>query len=134
MQIGLALLGPGPLNSLHYSVGPTIAFIVVIGLGYVSRWAMAPTREQRRRRERARARRDFGLLVPVLSTQQRDEAVQARSLLERNGVRGTVAEEPPGPVRVTADGLTIRPTGGSHQVLVFTDDEPRARRLLEHGS
>lgn len=127
-------LGPGPLNSLHYSVGPTIAFIVVIGLGYVSRWAMAPTREQRRQRERARARRDFGLLVPVLSTRQRDEAVQARTLLEQNGIRGTVSEEPPGPVRVTADGHTIRPSGGGHQVLVFQDDEPKARRLLERGA
>ena len=126
-------LGPGPLNSLHYSVGPTIAFIVVIGLGYVSRWAMAPTREQRRQRERARARRDFGLLVPVLNTRQRDEAVQARALLEQNGIRGTVAEEPPGPVRVTADGHTMS-TGGGHQVLVFQDDEPKARRLLDRGA
>lgn len=137
MLHGLASLGPnslGPLNSLHYSIGPAIAFVVVVGLGFVSRWAMAPTREQRRQRERARARRDFGLLVPVLTANERDEAVRARTLLERHGIRGTVAEEPPGPLRVTADGRTVPQPGGRHQVLVFAADEPQARTLLELGS
>jgi len=129
VQIGLAFLGP--LNSLHYSVGPAIALAVVVGLGYVSRWAMAPTRDQRRERARARSRRDFGLLVPVLTVRARDEAVRVRTLLEEHGIRGTVAEEPPGPVRVTADGRTVRPSGGGHQVLVFQADEPRARALID---
>lgn len=121
-------------NSLHYSLGPSIALLVVIALGWVSRWAMAPTRDQRRHRERARSRRDFGLLVPVLTVREREAAVHARELLEGRGIRGTVAEEPPGPVRVTADGRTLRPSGGAHQVLVFSSDADKARAVLDAGS
>lgn len=117
-------------NSLNYVVGPTIAFAVVLLLGLLSRWVLAPTRPQRARREANRARRDFGLLVPVAVRVRRDDAQELASLLDASGVRATVVVEPPGPTLVTASGHVRRQPGGRHQVMVFGRDEARARALL----
>lgn len=117
-------------NSLNYVVGPTIAFLVVLALGLVSRWAMAPSKVQQQRRDRNRARRDFGLLVSVAVRSRRSEAEELASLLDAAGVRATVVVEPPGPTLVTATGHVRRQPGGRHQVMVFGKDEPRARSLI----
>jgi hypothetical protein len=118
-------------SSYHYVVGPLIAFAVVIVLGFLSRWAMSPSRPQQRRREQARARRDFGLLVAVAVEPRRTEAERLAGLLGAADIRATVVVEPPGPTLVTANGHVRRQPGGRHQVMVFGKDEPRARRLLE---
>jgi hypothetical protein len=118
-------------SSLHYAAGPAVAFVVVLVLGLLSRWAMSPTRPQRQRREQNRVRRDFGLLVPVAVRPQRSDADELAALLEASGVRATVVVEPPGPTLVTAKGHVQRQPGGRHQVLVFGKDERRARTLLE---
>ena len=117
-------------SSLHYVLGPMVAFLVVLVLGLFLRWAMTPTRTQRQRREQNRARRDFGLLVPVAVRQRRQDAEELASTLTEEGVRATVVVEPPGPTLITASGHVQRQPGGRHQVLVFGKDEPRARRLL----
>lgn len=117
-------------SSLNFVVGPTIAFLVVLALGLVSRWAMAPTRTQQQHRDRNRARRDFGLLVPVAVRTRRSEAEELASLLDASGVRATVVVEPPGPTLVTASGQVRRQPGGRHQVMVFGKDERRARTLI----
>lgn len=117
-------------SSLHYVIGPVVAFAVVVLLGLASRWALAPSKPQRRRRESSRARRDFGLLVPVAVRPRRSEAQELASLLDAAGVRATVVVEPPGPTLVTASGHVQRQPGGRHQVMVFGSDERRARGLL----
>jgi hypothetical protein len=118
-------------NSLHYVIGPLVAFAVVLVLGLTSRWVLAPTRSQRERREAARSRRDFGLLVPVAVRDRPEAAQQLASLLDASGVRATVVVEPPGPTMVTASGHVRRQPGGRHQVMVFGKDEARAKALLE---
>jgi hypothetical protein len=139
----MEVLGRSPVNlatrvaaeqlpsSLHYVVGPVVAFAVVVLLGLASRWALAPTKPQRRRRERNRARRDFGLLVPVAVRARRSEAQELAGLLDAAGVRATVVVEPPGPTLVTASGHVQRQPGGRHQVMVFGSDERKARGVLE---
>lgn len=117
-------------NSLNFVVGPAIAFVVVLVLGLISRWAMAPTRAQQQRRNRNRARRDFGLLVPVAVRTKRGEADELAALLDASGVRATVVVEPPGPTLVTASGHVRRQPGGRHQVMVFGKDADRARTLI----
>jgi hypothetical protein len=104
---------------------------VVLGLGLLSRWWMAPSRPQQRRREQNRARRDFGLLVPVAVRPRRSDAEHVAAVLTAAGLRATVVIEPPGPTLVTAAGHVQRQPGGRHQVLVFGKDEPRARALLD---
>src|SRR5437588_46320 len=91
-------------SSLHYAAGPGVAFIAVLGLGLLARWWMAPSRTQQQRREQNRARRDFGLLVPVATRSLRREAEELAAMLEASGVRATVVVEPPGPTLVTAAG------------------------------
>ena len=118
-------------SSLHYAAGPVVAFVVVLGLGLLSRWWMAPSRSQQQRREQNRARRDFGLLVPVAVRPRRTEADELASLLDASGVRATVVVEPPGPTLVSAKGQVHRQPGGRHQVLVFGKDERKARALLD---
>lgn len=118
-------------SSYHYIVGPLVAFGVVIALGFLSRWWMAPSRPQKRRREQARARRDFGLLVPVAVESMRSDAERLAAVLTTAGIRATVVIEPPGPTLVTANGYVRRQPGGRHQVMVFGKDERRARALLE---
>jgi hypothetical protein len=117
-------------SSAHYAIGPAVAFVVVLGLGVLSRWWMAPSRPQRQRREQNRARRDFGLLVPVAVRSRRADADRVASLLGTAGIRATVVIEPPGPTLVTAGGHVQHQPGGRHQVLVFGHDEPRARSTL----
>jgi hypothetical protein len=117
-------------SSFHYATGPVVAFVVVLGLGLLSRWWMAPSRPQQQRREQNRVRRDFGLLVPVAVRPKRSDAEQIATLLGSSGIRATVVVEPPGPTLVTAKGHVQRQPGGRHQVLVFGKDEPRARALL----
>jgi hypothetical protein len=126
-----ARLGAAELpSSLHYALGPAVAFLVVLGLGLLSRWWMAPSRAQQQRREQNRARRDFGLLVPVAVRPLRRDAEQLAATLQAVGIRATVVVEPPGPTLITASGHVQRQPGGRHQVLVFGKDEPRARQLL----
>lgn len=120
----------GPLNSPHLALGPSIAILVALVLALVSRWAFAPSRHQRRERERAWARRDFGLLVPVTTVERRADAERLCRVLGEHGIRATATQAPPGPVRVTAHGDVERPRGGGHHVLVFEQDAERARRLV----
>lgn len=117
-------------TTLHDAMWPVVAILVAVAMGGVSRWTFSPTRAQRARREQARERRDFGLLVPVTTLPQREQAELVRDLLARHGIRGTLAVVPPGPVRVTADGYLRGREAGGHQLLVFPSDAERARELV----
>jgi len=123
-----------PLPALA-SFGEGTAVAAVIALGAVSRWVFSTSARERRMAEE-RARRDFGLLVPALTTADPRAAARSRSALEAHGVRATLASAPPPgagePVRVTADGFVVRPqqsAAGVH-VLVFPHDLERARAIL----
>jgi hypothetical protein len=104
--------------SYHFMIGPTAALLVLGLIVLICRWVFSTShRDERtaRRRAAARARGDFGLLVPVASAPTVQEAEALRTLLRDAGVRGTVA--PGGP-------------GGAVSVLVFRSDAERARSLV----
>lgn len=106
-------------NSSHYVIGPVVAVVVVCLLAGLSKWIFATGRD------RAPARRstppagpiDHGLLRPVSEPADRPAALALRALLSDAGIRSTLG--------VRRDGQV--------QVLVFPDDEDRARRLVPPG-
>ena len=104
--------------SYHYMIGPLSAFLALGVILLICRWVFSTThRDDRtaRRLAAARARGDYGLLVPVASAPTVVEAQVLRDRLRDAGVRCTVAE--------AADG---RPS-----VLVFRADAERARTLVQ---
>ncbi len=105
-------------NSFSFAVGPLIAVALIGVLALVCRWVFSTSdRDARaeRRRARALARGDYGLLVPVATVRTDDDALLLRDVLAGSGIRGTVA-----------DGAEP----GERVVLVFRTDEDRARQLV----
>lgn len=100
-------------------LGPFFALMVLGVLLLVSRWVFAPNYRKHRK--------DYGLLVPVVTITLKTEAEAARNRLQAAGLRATI-----GPIHQKAyvkDGYaTVTPPG--HAVLVFPDDVDRARVLL----
>jgi hypothetical protein len=121
----------------HSGIGPLAAALLLLALVAALRWTFS-VRSRDSRLARARAMRDFGLLVPVATVTDTRAAEARRALLEAHGVRATVAPAV-GPdhgerVRVSARGeVAPRQAGrtGVH-VLVFPADEAQARELLSH--
>ncbi len=116
-------------------IGPDSALLVVLALGFLSRWVFS-VKKRERRMAAERAERDFGVLVPVTTATDPDEAARQRDLLVAHGLRATVGRavgpDHGEPVRVTASGHLLPHQGGvvGTHVLVFPDDREQARQLL----
>lgn len=99
---------------------PLLALGAVVVLGLVSRWVFAPNIRGHRK--------EYGLLVPVVTLTAKADAERARDRLAAAGIRATL-----GPSHqvafVDAKGFaTVRPPG--HHVLVFPQDATRAETVL----
>lgn len=105
-------------NSYSYLVGPLVAFVALGVIVLLCRWVFSTTtRDQRSaaRSEAARARGDYGLLVPIATVRTADDGAMLAAVLREAGIRCTLSRgaEP-----------------GEHALLVFRDDALRARDLV----
>ena len=110
-------------SSYSFLVGPLVAAVALGVIILICRWVFSTThRDDRtaRRLEKARARGDYGLLVPVAQVRTPDDAEMLRAVLQGAGIRCTVGEA------AGTDGAS--PTGLA--VLVFRADAERARDLV----
>ena len=100
-----------PINagSLHFAVGPAIAFVVVGLLALFMRWAFGSGYGRRPAPPPA----DDGLLTLIATLSRRESALALRAVLSDAGIRSTVRY--PAPNRA--------------DVLVFPEDADRAREL-----
>ena len=98
----------GAGSSLHYLVGPMIAFLVLALLALFMRWAFGTGsgREQP-------PPTDDGLLTRIATLSRREAALALRAVLSDAGIRSTVRF----------------PTAHRADVLVFPEDAARARQL-----
>ena len=107
------------VNSTHFAAGPVVAIVVVAALAMLSKWIFGSGR----RRTAARSlvppgvQVDTGLLRAVAELPDRAAAAALRAVLSDAGIRSTIG--------VRRDGRV--------QVLVFPDDEERARKLVPPG-
>ena len=101
-------------NPYSYRFGPFVALVVVIALGLLLRWAFARGSSLVERTPMRGAADEYGLLVPVASPPDYASGELMRRRLESAGVRAMLT--------TTADGP---------RVMVFPDDEDRARGLIE---
>jgi hypothetical protein len=107
------------VSSYHYLVGPLVAAGALGVIILICRWVFSTThRDDRtaRRLEKARARGDYGLLVPITSVRTPDDAAMLRTVLHDAGIRCTVGE-----TAGDSPGLAV---------LVFRADAERARDLV----
>ena len=107
------------VSSYHYLLGPLVAAGALGVIILICRWVFSTThRDDRtaRRLEKARARGDYGLLVPVAQVRTRDDAAMLRAVLQDAGIRCTLGE-------VAGDSPAL-------SVLVFRADALRARDLV----
>jgi hypothetical protein len=106
-----------PINagSLHFLVGPAIAFLVVGGLSLFMRWAFGNGwgRPSSGRRRPPEPSTDDGLLTLIATLSRRESALALRAVLSDAGIRSTIRV--PAPHRA--------------DVLVFPEDAARAREL-----
>ena len=103
----------GPASALSYAFGPVVAFAAVALLVLILRWANARGTSLIPPPPRSGRPDEYGLLVPITAPQTATEAEDALDRLERGGVRATLADTSSGP-----------------RLMVFADDEARARMLL----
>jgi hypothetical protein len=110
-------------GSYHYLAGPVVAIVVVCLLGVLMRWVFGSGRSRAGVTGGSRAgasapppagRPDHGLLRTVAEAPDRGAGSALRAVLSDAGIRSTLS--------VRRDGRV--------QVLVFADDEDRARRLV----
>lgn len=101
-------------DSFSYLFGPLSAFLIVGVLMLVLRWGFSGGRSVVARRPRSGTPSDYGLLVSVATPPTYVEGEVLRRSLEERGVRATLAQTLEGP-----------------RLMVFPDDEDRARALLE---
>ena len=99
----------GAGSSLHYLVGPLIAFLALAGLALFMRWAFGTGYGRRP----PPARPDDGLLTLVATLSRRESAMALRAVLSDAGIRSTVRF----------------PAAHRADVLVFPEDADRARSL-----
>lgn len=103
-------------TSYSFLVGPLVAAAALGVIILMCRWVFSTDHRDDRtakRLEKARARGDYGLLVPVTRVRTRDDAEMLRGVLTTAGIRCTVAEEDEGAA-----------------LLVFRADALRARDLV----
>lgn len=91
-------------------------FLVVGILVLLLRWTWSRGRSVVQRTPHAGAPDDYGLLVPVAAPADDAEALAIGARLDEAGIRSTLAD-----------------TKAGRRVLVFADDEERARALLRQG-
>jgi hypothetical protein len=96
----------GAGSSLHFLVGPLIAFLVLGGLSLFLRWAFGSG-------DTHVPPSDDGLLTRVATLSRRESALALRAVLSDAGIRSTIRF--PAPHRA--------------EVLVFPEDADRARAL-----
>jgi len=101
---------PIDAGSLHFAVGPAIAFLVVGVLALFMRWAFG-TGYGRTRPPEPPA--EEGLLTLIATLSRRESAMALRAVLSDAGIRSTIRL--PAPHRA--------------DVLVFPEDAERARAL-----
>jgi hypothetical protein len=95
-------------SSLHFLVGPLIAFIVLALLALFLRWAVGTGSEH----DPVPAA-DDGLLTRIATLSQREAALALRAVLSDAGIRSTIRF----------------PAAHRADVLVFPEDADRARML-----
>ena len=98
----------GAGSSLHYLIGPAIAFVVLALLALFMRWAFG-TGSDRTPPSTA----DDGLLTRIATLSQREAALALRAVLSDAGIRSTVRF----------------PAAHRADILVFPEDADRARML-----
>jgi hypothetical protein len=102
------------VSSLHFLLGPVVALSAMGVIAGICRWVFSTEERDGRRLEKVLSTRgDLGLLVPVATVRNRDDAEMLRDVLREAGVRASVSE----------DELEL-------QVLVFAKDLERARQLV----
>jgi len=99
----------GAGSSLHYLVGPVIAFVVLALIALFMRWAFGTGDG----RPPGRPAAEDGLLTLVATLSRRESALALRAVLSDAGIRSTIRF--PAPHRA--------------DVLVFPEDADRARTL-----
>lgn len=102
-------------NSSHFVVGPVIAIVMVCVLAVLAKWIFGSGR--RHHAASSDGAPDHGLLRPIAELPDRPAALALRAVLSDAGIRSTFG--------VRRDGRV--------QVLVFPDDEQRARLLVPPG-
>lgn len=93
---------------------PFIALIALLVLMGIARLSFGPRGRNAKLPPGSRRVVDLGLLVPLRTLPTAEDAEQLRARLRENGVRASVSTEAHGYV-----------------VLVFRNDEPRAREILQ---
>jgi hypothetical protein len=94
------------VSSAHFLLGPVVALCAMGLIALLCRWVFST---DHRVPARAPEPRDLGLLVPVAEVRTRDDAEMLVQLLREAGVRASISDL---------------------EVLVFTEDADRARRLV----
>ena len=102
------------LGSYSFLVGPAIAAVAILGLLLVSRWMTGQQGSLIERPARTGRPEEYGLMIPVASPRTRPAADQVRARLGEGGVASRTVD--------TTEGL---------RVMVWSDDVPRARALLD---
>jgi hypothetical protein len=107
-------------NSAHFAVGPVIAIALVCLLAVLAKWVFGNGKKRTavaRSVASSGAPIDHGLLRSVAELPDRPAAMALRAVLSDAGIRSTFG--------VRRDGRV--------QLLVFPDDEERARTLVPPG-
>jgi hypothetical protein len=100
-------------NNISYAYGPLMAMGGMAVLILLLRWAFGHGESVVERPPRAGTEDQYGLLVPVAAPPSYVEGELIRRSLEDAGLRATLAQTNDGP-----------------RVMVWPDDEQRARRML----
>jgi hypothetical protein len=99
-------------------VSAVIIALVVVGLlALIMRWVFSPSRPRVGMPVDAAASADLGMLAVVASGLTRQQALQLRATLQDGGIRSSMSSR----------------SDGAVDVLVFSADAARARRLLSLG-
>lgn len=104
----------GSLGGWEYLFGPAVSFVIVGVLVLLLRWAFGHGRSLVEKRSTSGTPQEYGLLVRVAAPATFVEAEMIRLHLVEGGLRATLAPTTEGPA-----------------VMVFREDEPAARRMLE---
>jgi hypothetical protein len=100
-------------GSYSFAYGPLVAFGVLGVLALVLRWSAKPGGSLIERRVRPSTPDDYGMLIAVAMPRTYADGEMQRLALADQGIRATLATTNDGP-----------------RVMVFPDDEARARQIL----